>query len=93
MNAPQSPVDAPVDAPVTPTQFLPSFLNVPMSDAATKMVQTIKKRLEMLDASKTAYAVMFVGSLAFIAQGVYALITIGLAVMVAAWSLKKLFDT
>lgn len=72
---------------------LPNFLNVPMFDAATNMVQSIKKRLETLDASKTAYAVIFVGAIAFIAQGVYALITIGLAVVVAAWSLKKLFDT
>ncbi len=69
------------------------FLNVPMSDAVSKTIRAIKKRLETLDATKTTYAIMFIGSIAFIAQGVYALITIGLAIVVAAWSLKKLFET
>lgn len=64
------------------------ILNVSMTD----IVNDIRKRLDSFDATKTAYAVLFVGAIAFIAQGVYALITIGLAVIVAAWSLKKLFS-
>lgn len=72
--------------------FPSEILNTPMLNVVSKTIDVIKKRLESFDATKTAYAVLFVGSIAFIAQGVYALITIGLALIVAAWSLKKLFE-
>lgn len=62
------------------------FLNVPLS----KGIESIKKHLSKFDANKTLYVMMFVGSIAFIANGIYALITTALAVLVAAWSLKNL---
>lgn len=62
------------------------FLNVPLS----KGVDFIKKNLANFNTSKTVYVVLFVGSIAFIAQGIYALVTTALALLVATWSLKHL---
>lgn len=65
------------------------FLNVPLSGG----IESIKKQLSKFDTNKTFYVLMFVGSIAFIANGIYALITMALAVLVAAWSLKNLMGT
>jgi len=64
------------------------FLNVPL----TKMAETAKKYLRNFDANKTLYIGLFIASIAFIANGIYALVTMALAVLVAMWSLKNLMS-